>query len=64
MKKSKLNDLDKLKRKVSLSIEKTVQYKLDAFADSVRVNMDILKKKKDEDVAKILEKIKQHIYNM
>lgn len=64
MKKSKLNDLDKLKRKISLSIEKTVQYKLDAFADSVRVNMDILKKKKDEDVAKILEKIKQHIYNM
>jgi hypothetical protein len=64
MEKSKLNDLDKLKRKVSLSIEKTVQYKLDAFADSVRVNMDILKKKKDEDVAKILEKIKQHIYNM
>lgn len=64
MKKSKLNDLDKLKRKVSLSIEKTVQYKLDAFADSVRVNMDILKKKKDEDVAKTLERIKKHIYNM
>ena len=64
MKKSKLNDLDKLKRKISLSIEKTVQYKLDAFADSVRVNMDILKKKKDEDVAKTLERIKKHIYNM
>ena len=60
----KLGETGKLVNRVASSIDKLIEYKLEAFAQTVLVNMSEFKKRNEEEVKKGLERIKNHIIKM
>ena len=57
-------EINKLENTIGRSLDKLIKTKLEVFAQTVLVNMPNFKKKKDEEIAKSLERIAQHIYDM
>lgn len=60
----KFTEFDKLQNKIASSVDKLVKTKLEVFAQTVLVNMPDFKKKKDEEIAKGLAHLAEHIYKM
>ncbi len=60
----KLGEIGQLQNRIASSIDKLLKTKLEIFAETVRVNMDELKKKNEDEIIISLEHMVQHIYKM